>query len=128
MSQKKNRRKHRAPTRQQAPNRYPIATLAYYGPDNLRATKVTVGIITKKGGEPEFLERWYSEDSDVRMDAGINGQIRAFLELHNPVRVVVTQSIIGCPHEEGIDYPEGQPCPHCPFWEGRDRWTGLMVN
>lgn len=58
----------------------------------------------------------------------ISEQIRAFLELHNPVRVVVTQSIIGCRHEEGIDYPEGQPCPRCPFWEGRDRWTGLMVN
>jgi hypothetical protein len=32
--------------------------------------------------------------------------------------------IIGCPHEEGIDYPEGEECPLCPFWKGRDRWSG----
>lgn len=22
---------------------------------------------------------------------------------------------LGCPREEGIDYPDGQICPHCPF-------------
>jgi hypothetical protein len=36
--------------------------------------------------------------------------------------------IIGCPHEEGIDYPEGTSCPECLYWEGRDRWTGQMEN
>lgn len=32
-------------------------------------------------------------------------------------------SVFGCPHEEGIDYPEGASCPHCPYWAGRDRST-----
>ena len=27
----------------------------------------------------------------------------------------------GCQHEEGIDYPEGELCPDCPFWAGRER-------
>jgi hypothetical protein len=27
--------------------------------------------------------------------------------------------VIGCPHEEGIDFPEGQECPYCPFWRGK---------
>jgi hypothetical protein len=34
----------------------------------------------------------------------------------------------GCPHEEGIDYPEGEPCPQCPFWTHRDRWTGKLLS
>jgi hypothetical protein len=42
--------------------------------------------------------------------------------------VVMPDRIIGCPHEEGIDYPEGESCPQCPFWEGRDRWTGEPVS
>jgi hypothetical protein len=36
--------------------------------------------------------------------------------------------IIGCPHEEGIDYPDGAECPECPFWKGRDRWTGELLE
>jgi hypothetical protein len=35
--------------------------------------------------------------------------------------------VIGCPHEEGIDY-EGPTCPHCPYWAGRDRWTGEVIQ
>ena len=34
---------------------------------------------------------------------------------------------LGCPHEEGVDYPEGQICPQCPFWAHRDRWTGEVM-
>ncbi len=41
--------------------------------------------------------------------------------------VVMTDRIIGCPHEEGIDY-EGPTCPDCPFWAGRDRWTGKRLQ
>jgi hypothetical protein len=32
---------------------------------------------------------------------------------------------MGCPHEEEIDYPKGEACPHCPFWAGRERPFGL---
>jgi hypothetical protein len=32
--------------------------------------------------------------------------------------------MLGCPHEEGIDYPEGEACPECPYWAGRDRPIG----
>lgn len=34
--------------------------------------------------------------------------------------------IIGCPHEEGIDYPDGQVCPQCPFCAHRDRWASEL--
>ena len=60
---------------------YPIATVAYYGPDIKRASKV-----------------------------------------------VITDRIIGCPHEEGLDYPEGSKCPQCPFWAFRDRFTGEIIH
>lgn len=26
--------------------------------------------------------------------------------------------------EEGIDYPDGEACPQCPYWAGRDRFSG----
>jgi hypothetical protein len=38
--------------------------------------------------------------------------------------VAIADRIIGYPHEEGLDYPEGEWCPQCPFWKGRDRWSG----
>jgi hypothetical protein len=37
--------------------------------------------------------------------------------------MVMTDGIIGCPHEDGIDYPEGTSCPKCPYWAGRNRFT-----
>jgi hypothetical protein len=36
---------------------------------------------------------------------------------------VSADRIIGCPHQEGVDYPMGRMCPHCPFWAGIDRFT-----
>lgn len=40
---------------------YPVATIAFYGPDDTRATKVAVGIVPQEDAEPEVLERWGSE-------------------------------------------------------------------
>ncbi len=39
----------------------------------------------------------------------------------------MTDRIIGCPHQEGIDY-QGQWCPVREFWKGRDRFTGERVH
>jgi hypothetical protein len=36
--------------------------------------------------------------------------------------------IIGCPHEEGLDYPIGRTCPQCPFWAGIDRFTHEPIS
>jgi hypothetical protein len=51
-----------------------------------------------------------------------------FVEQHGARTVVVSDRIIGCPHEEGIDYPEGQKCPQCQFWANRDRWSGEVLH
>jgi hypothetical protein len=103
---------------------FPAATIAWYGPDDQRASKVAVGIIVEEGGEPQALERWFSKDQDIRHDRVIGAEIQQFLQSHGVKSVVVTDRIIGCPHEEGTDYPDGETCPQCPFWAGRDRWTG----
>ena len=54
---------------------YPIATVAYYGPDNKTATKVAVGIIVDQAAEAEYLERWFLEQGNVRTNSSINDQI-----------------------------------------------------
>ena len=103
---------------------YPVGTVAFYGPDNQRASKVAVGIIAGEGREAVDLRRWFSESSDVRNDETIGEEISEFLRSHGIRSVAMTDGIIGCPHEEQVDYPEGQECPYCPFWKGRDRWAG----
>ena len=47
---------------------YPVATIAFYGPTAERASKVAVGIIAREGAEPDILETWHSEESDLRHD------------------------------------------------------------
>ena len=102
-----------------------IATVAFYGPTADLATKIAVSIIPDERNSPDQLERWFSEGIDVRRDPVVGEQIQAFLRQHQARSVVVTDSVIGCPHEEGIDYPEGHSCPHCPHWAGRDRFTHM---
>lgn len=106
------------------PPKYPLATIAYYGPDNKRATKVAVGIIPHEEADVDSLHRWLTTGEDVRKDASIQTEIAQFLKDNGVKMIVSTGTIIGCPHEEVKDYPEGGTCPHCPYWAGRDRWTG----
>jgi hypothetical protein len=107
---------------------YPVASVAYYGPDDKFASKVAVGIVLREDGDVAFLERWFSEGADVRFDPSIIRQIADFVESHNVKSVAIADRIIGCPHEEGIDYPEGENCSHCPYWANRDRWTGELIH
>ncbi len=107
---------------------YPVATVAFYGPDDKRASKVSVGIVPAEGADVSELERWNAESTDVRSDPVIAEALVRFIEQHGVKSVVGLDRIIGCPHEEGIDYPEGQPCPRCPFWANRDRWGGEPVQ
>jgi hypothetical protein len=102
---------------------YPVATIAFYGPTAALATKIAVSIIPDERNQPDQLERWFSQDRDIRYDHTIAKEIDAFLRRHQVLSVAAVDRIIGCPHEEGVDYPDGQSCPQCPFWAGRDRFT-----
>jgi hypothetical protein len=105
-----------------------VATIAHYGPNDQHATKVVVSMIKTEGGEPEFMAKWHSETTDVRADPQITEAIAQFITAHAPKSVVAVARIIGCPHEEGIDYPAGEKCPQCPFWATRERWSGDVVH
>jgi hypothetical protein len=108
---------------------YPIGTIAYYGVDDKFASKVVVGIVlAEKDDDVAFIEKWLGTNTDVRFDPEIKVKIVNFLEQHDVHRVAMVDRIVGCPHEEGIDYPENKKCPHCPFWANRDRWTGEIIN
>ncbi|GAB4504734.1 MAG: hypothetical protein Fur0043_17280 [Anaerolineales bacterium] len=107
---------------------YPIGTIAYYGEDDQFASKVVVGIVSERDGDVMFIEKWFAKKMDVRLDAEIQAQIVEFLRQHDVHRIVMVDRIIGCPHEEGIDYPLGEKCPRCPFWANRNRWTGEIIH
>jgi hypothetical protein len=107
---------------------YPVATVAFYGPDDTTATKLAVGIVEQEDADPTLLERWHSDGRDIRADEEVERQVLEFLRQNQVRSVVVTDGIIGCPHEETIDYPEGTACPKCPFWAGRDRWTKERIQ
>ena len=106
---------------------YPVATVPLYGPDDTRATKLTVGIVPAEDAEGTDLRRWFSEGGDIRNDAGVAEEVLAFIDAAGAKSIVMTDRIIGCPHEEGIDC-EGPSCPECLFWAGRDRWTGRRLQ
>ena len=103
---------------------FPAATLAFYGPDASRASKVVVGIVPDEHTKVTELRTWFSETADVRSDEAIGREILSFIEKNSVKTVAMSPGIIGCPHEEGKDYPEGEVCPTCTFWAIRDRWTG----
>lgn len=108
--------------------RFPAATVAYYGPDDQHASKVVVGIVLNETADVDPLQSWSSSGTDVRDDPVIGEQIAAFLQAHGVRSVVATDGLIGCPHQEGIDYAEGAKCPLCPFWATRDRWSGDVIQ
>lgn len=108
---------------------YPLASIIYYGPDNLFASKVVVGIFTaerKRDANP--LLKWFSDEVDARKDPVILQEIVDALEQYQVHRVVMIDRIFGCPHEEGIDYPLGDKCPKCPYWATHDRYDGSVLK
>ena len=103
--------------------KFPAATIAFYGPDNTHASKVVVAIIASAAAAPGPMQKWVSGLVDVRANENIGKQIESFLKEHGVKKVIVTDGIIGCPHESGEDYPEGMNCPLCAFWSNRNRFT-----
>ncbi len=111
-------------SRQRHAAEFPVATIAAYGPDNTRATKLVVSILERPGDrEPPAMRTWTSDAADVRSEPNVAAEVAAFISDARVKQTVRADRIIGCPHQEGIDYPMGRPCPECPFWTGIDRFT-----
>ncbi len=107
---------------------FPLATIAIYGPDDQCATKYAAAIIPFDNAEPDPIKRWSVLRGDIRSHQKTATELAAFLKLHNVKTIAISDGMMGCPHEEGIDYPTGESCPHFPFWSGRGRWRGGPVH
>ena len=95
---------------------YPIGTLALYGPDDKTTTKIAAGVITAPTAEP-IIQRWVA--TDVTTNPKIQREIKEFFTEHGVKCVAASEGNMGCPHEEGEDFPVGEDCPFCPFWTGK---------
>lgn len=98
------------------PMQYPLGTVAMYGPDDKTVTKIAAGVFLNEFDEP-IIERWVG--TGIMQNAKIQGQIQEFFTRHGVKSVAATEGIMGCPHEEGLDFPTGEDCPFCPFWKGK---------
>ena len=108
---------------------YPLATVSAYGPDNKRATKLVVGVLRRAGQKhPNPMHSWSTDAGDVRNDPVIAAELADWLRRQGIKDTLSYDRIIGCPHEEGIDYPMGRACPQCPFWASVDRFTHEPIS
>ena len=69
------------------------------------------------------MRSWTTTADDVRRDPLVAKDLSDFLREHGVKDSVSADGVLGCPHEEGVDYPIGRACPRCPFWAGIDRFT-----
>ncbi len=98
------------------PPEFPVGTIALYGPDDKVTTKIVAGVIANEGAEA-IIERWVG--TGVQDSPKVQQEIQEFFLLHGVKSVAVSDGNIGCPHEEGEDFPVGEDCPFCPFWKGK---------
>lgn len=71
-------------------------------------------------------QKWrISDTGDLRDDGRLARETLALIAKYGAKSVAMPPTIIGCPHEEGPDYPVGEVCPQCPFWVGRARFAGV---
>ena len=96
--------------------KFPMGTIAMYGPDDKKVTKIVAGVILHEDAEP-ILERFMG--SAVETDPKVQKSIAELFGKYDVRSVLSPQGNIGCPHEEGEDFPIGGDCPFCPFWKGK---------
>ena len=92
---------------------YPLATITYHGPSPSKASKIIVGILEDQDQIP-IVREWSGEE--ISEDVKAAREISIFIKDHNVSRVITSEWVLSCPHDEGVDYPKGEPCPFCPEW------------
>ncbi len=63
---------------------WPMATIAFYGPNLSQATKVAVGIMPSENAEVKELRNWKVDRGDVRADSVVAREILEFMEKQKP--------------------------------------------
>ena len=95
---------------------YPLGIIAFYGPNASIASKAVIGIVKEAGGPSENIKKWVFEKGDLRQDVPSIKELFRYIEAHNIQSLALAPGIYYCPHEPGIDFPEGGACPKCLFW------------
>jgi hypothetical protein len=93
---------------------YPLATITYHGPSPHLASKIVVGILSAEGKDPVVRE-WTGDD--ISEDVAAAREIARFIEEYQVARVLTSEWVLSCPHQEGVDYQLGEDCPLCPEWQ-----------
>ena len=60
-------------------------------------------MLSEQGEEVTALERWFSEDNDVRDQSEIVTAIHEVIDRHHMKPLTMPDRVLGCPHEEGVD-------------------------
>ena len=92
---------------------YPLATITYHGPSPKKASKIVVGILEGQDQIP-IVKEWTGEE--IAEDIETAREISLLIKDHAVSRVITSEWVLSCPHEEGVDYPKGEACPYCPDW------------
>lgn len=104
------------------PPEFPIGTIALYGPDDMTTTKIVAAVVSDPDAEP-IIERWVG--ARVTENEKVQRAIEEFFDKNSVKSIAAAETNLGCPHEEGEDFPVGEDCPFCPFWKGRQRGGAL---
>jgi len=97
--------------------RLPVGILTSYGPDAETITKIIVSVYPDTARPATARKKWFGPALDS--DAQADGEIRQWLRSQRVRTLVVRPGPSHCPHEEGVDFPRGGDCPHCPYWKGK---------
>jgi hypothetical protein len=75
---------------------YPVATIAFYGPDDRRATKVALGVMFDENAEtPREMNRWFSAKGDIRRDAAVFEAMFRLTQSRGVRSVAMPEEILG---------------------------------
>ncbi len=84
--------------------------------DDKTTTKTAAGVILHDGAEP-IMKRGVA--TGVTTNPKVQEEMKDFFLQHGVKSVAMSEGNLGCPHEEGEDFPQGEDCPFCPFWKGK---------
>ena len=102
------------------PGCYPVVSLnfgLFYSSSNTPDSgRLAAAVILHDGAEP-IMKRWVA--TDVTTNPKVQQEMKDFFLQHGVKSVAMSQGNMGCPHEEGEDFPHGEDCPFCPFWKGK---------
>ena len=97
--------------------KYPLGVITCYGFDDTTTTKITATVFAAPDDDAGRARSWMG--SNIVHSPEMQGEVAEFVVTHGVKTVVMSYGNVGCPHEEGLDYPTGEDCPFCPFWEGK---------